>query len=109
MPATKLQEIIDAVLTLPPGDRQTLREFLSEPPGQFTKGLTTEMRVAEMDWLAKHEAEYAGQWVALDGDRLLGHGNDPKQLFAEARAMGVANPFVVPAVDPHQAQWGGWM
>lgn len=108
MPTAKLQEIIDAVLTLPPDDRQALREFLSEPPSQSTKGSTTEMRAAEMAWLAKHEAEYAGQWLALDGDRLVAFGTDPKQLYAESRALGVPNPFLAYAEDPHQAQWGGW-
>ncbi len=48
-----------------------------------------------MQWLAEHEAEYAGQWLALDGDCLLSHGEDPHKVRAEARAMGVETPFVV--------------
>lgn len=109
MPTAKLQEILEAVKTLPPADRQILLELLNDLPSQTANGSTAEMRSAEMKWLAEHEAEYAGQWVALDGDRLLAYGNDPKQLFVEARAMGVENPFVVHAEDPRQAQWGGWV
>ncbi|MBO0860240.1 MAG: hypothetical protein J2P21_17560, partial [Chloracidobacterium sp.] len=27
----------------------------------------------EFKWLSEHAREYAGQWVALDGDRLIAH------------------------------------
>jgi hypothetical protein len=42
-------------------------------------------RTRETQWISDHGHEYAGEWVALDGDRLLAHGPDPKQVFAEAR------------------------
>lgn len=108
MVTAKLQEILDAVQTLPPDDRQALREFLDKAPEDNSNGASEEMCAAEMRWLAKHEAEYAGQWVALDGDRLVAFGTDPKQLYAESRAAGVPNPFLAYAENPHQAQWGGW-
>jgi hypothetical protein len=42
-------------------------------------------RSKEAQWISDHGHEYAGEWVALDGDRLLAHGVDAKQVFAEAR------------------------
>jgi hypothetical protein len=62
-----------------------------------------------MRWLCDYEAQYAGQWVALDGDRLLSHGSDPREVYAEARATGVLVPFVVYAEGPDGVQWGGWL
>lgn len=109
MPTAKLQEILDAVQTLPPTDRQILRAFLDKEPGVSVNGAPVEMRATEMHWLAEHEAEYAGQWLALDGNRLLARGTDLKQVMTEARARGVANPFFAYAEDPRQAQWGGWV
>ncbi|MEP7341780.1 MAG: DUF5678 domain-containing protein [Acidobacteriota bacterium] len=109
MPTAKLQEILDAVQTLPPTDRQILREFLNKPPSLVINDSTVEMRSTEMNWLAEHEAEYAGQWLALDGDRLLAQGTDLKQVMTEARAAGVGDPFFAYAEDPRQAQWGGWV
>jgi len=62
-----------------------------------------------MRWLEEHEAEYAGQWLALDGDRLLACGANAKQVYAAARVAGVDVPFVVFAEDREKAQWGGWL
>lgn len=62
-----------------------------------------------MQWLAQREAEYAGQWLALDGDRLLSHGEDPHKVRAEARARGVETPFVVFAENPDEFFTGGWL
>ncbi|MGH9802894.1 MAG: DUF5678 domain-containing protein, partial [Blastocatellia bacterium] len=94
--------------TLPSTDRQTLREFLDNSPSASANGSTVEMRSTEMRWLAEHQIEYAGQWLALDGDRLLAYGADLKHVMDEARAVGIANPFFAFAEDPHKAQWGGW-
>ena len=49
-------------------------------------------RSREMLWIKEHREEYAGQWVALNGDQLLAHGTDAHQVFAEARRL-VASPF----------------
>jgi len=50
-------------------------------------------RRIEMEWLRNHGHEYAGEWVALDGNRLLAHGRVAKQVFAEARQSGVPRPL----------------
>jgi len=49
-------------------------------------------RSREMRWIKEHREEYAGQWVALDGDQLLSHGIDARQVFADARRLATA-PF----------------
>jgi hypothetical protein len=41
-------------------------------------------RTAEFRWIAEHRQEYAGQWVALHGDRLLSHSTDAREIFAKA-------------------------
>ncbi len=64
-------------------------------------------REREMGWLSQHEAEYAGQWLALDGDRLVSYGTDPHKVFAEAQAQGVADPFMAFA-EPDEPTMGGW-
>lgn len=43
--------------------------FLSLRPSEPVKD-----RRAEMEWLAKEATPYAGDWVALDGSRLVAHG-----------------------------------
>jgi len=73
-------------------------------------------RSREMAWIENNRSRYAGQWVALDGDRLIACGNDPLVFKEKARSEGVERPFTAPrragqeAVDSdtllpvHQAQ-----
>jgi hypothetical protein len=45
-------------------------------------------------WIKEHRAEYGGQWIALDKDRLIAHGNDADAVFAAARQDGAYLPLV---------------
>ena len=54
-------------------------------------------------WIAAHEHEYGGEWIALDGDRLIAHDKNGDVVFATARADGCERPlvyFVIPADAP---------
>lgn len=63
----------------------------------------------ELNWLAEHQHEYAGQWVALAGDRLLSHGTDPREVYQRAREMGVHAPVLKRIREPHEElPFGGW-
>ena len=51
----------------------------------------------EREWLLANREQYRGQWVVLDGARLVGHTFDPaavKAIFEQARAEGAPAPFV---------------
>ena len=37
----------------------------------------------ERAWIEAHRDEYLGQWVALDGDRLIAHGSDAKKVYGK--------------------------
>jgi hypothetical protein len=51
-------------------------------------------RSKEKAWIERHRAEYAGQWVALDGDRLLGHGKSFKDVAKAADDAGVSDALI---------------
>ncbi|MCI0490632.1 MAG: DUF5678 domain-containing protein [Blastocatellia bacterium] len=61
------------------------------------------------EWLRQHRHEYEGEWVVLDGNRLVGHGDDPRPLVAQARAEGVSTPFVEFIRDESKPFMGGWL
>lgn len=108
------EQALTVVEALPPEDQQRLRQWLEDKQklaNQTTNGAssTGSFREREMRWLAEHEVEYAGQWIALDGDRLLSHGADPHAVRREARAAGVESPFVVFAEDPDEFFSGTWL
>jgi hypothetical protein len=39
-------------------------------------------------WVGEHGAEYAGRWVALEGDRLIVSGQTEAEMAIAARADG---------------------
>ena len=52
-------------------------------------------RATERMWIAQNRAAFAGQWVAVEGDRLLSAGTDALEVFTAAKAAGIESPFVV--------------
>jgi uncharacterized protein DUF5678 len=62
----------------------------------------------EQAWLKEHRNEYVGQWVALDGDRLLAHGTDARDVYDKARDRGVPVPSVVKIEASDELPFGGW-
>jgi hypothetical protein len=54
-----------------------------------------------MRWMKEHSHEYGGQWVALDGDRLIAHGANADEVFTAADADGAYLPLVtyIPPAD----------
>jgi hypothetical protein len=63
---------------------------------------------AERQWLKEHGRQYAGQWVALDGERLIAHGVDAREVFAAVREAGLRSPFVTRVDAPEDLPFGGW-
>src|SRR5574341_106056 len=62
----------------------------------------------EMRWLSQHRHEYAGQYVALDEDRLVGHGTDGREVYRRAQAAGVKHPFMAHIEPADALPFGGW-
>ena len=61
------------------------------------------------EWLAQNRHDYIGKWVVLEGGRLIGSGDDPRPLVAQARAEGVSAPFVELIQDDSEPFMGGWL
>ena len=49
----------------------------------------------ERGWLEKHRDEYDGQWVVLDGDRLVAAGLDGQEVVKKARELGANGAYIV--------------
>ena len=54
------------------------------------------------NWVREHRDKYGGQWVALDGDRLIAHSPASDEVFAAARVDGARMPFVT-YIEPADA------
>jgi len=104
-----VERIIDEVRRLPPDERRRLRAALDREeqakvrPSDRSVDLTRELR-----WIEEHRAEYAGQWVAVRGNRLLSSGTDGREVYKAARAAGDERPFVTRVESPGELPFAGW-
>lgn len=71
-------------------------------PRVLAKDMPIKDRSREVEWLRKHRAEYAGQWVALNGEQLIASGDDLKQVVSTARRLGVPDALMM-RVEPNDA------
>jgi len=130
-------QIVEAIGALPPQDRLKLRQWLNsnaadEAPNQPTTpnggtqntpdievippiamrrvpSIAPERGVKkEMNWLREHRAEYANQWVALDGDRLISAGGSAKEVHTAAKAAGVPHALIVLVEPPDALPFAGF-
>lgn len=84
-----------------------LSRTVSETNRRHPSGTARE-RGIEQQWLREHEAEFAGDWVALDGPRLLGRGKSAREVLNAARSVGVKYPLVVHIPPQPETEFGGW-
>lgn len=109
MASADIQRIIDEVRRLPPDERRQLRQVLAleEPAGVRKSDRNIDLS-HELRWVEEHRAEYAGQWVAVRGDKLLSSGTDGKKVYEAARAAGDECPFVTRVEPADELPFAGW-
>ncbi len=60
--------------------------------------------------VARNREKYSGQWVALNGDRLMANGPTAKEVYSKAKAEGVEIPFVELVTDREpEPSTGAWL
>ena len=102
-----IENILKQISQLPPDERRKLRQILEEqrrhaklPLDQPVPPRPVPDSAREMKWLREHAREYANQWVALDGGRLIAHGTDAREVYAAAEADSAQLPMVTFVEDP---------
>lgn len=109
MASQNIEQIIEEVRRLQPDERRRLRAALDRAeqakiqPSDRSVDLSRELR-----WIEEHRAEYAGQWVAVRGNRLLGSGSDGRHVYEAARAAGDERPFVTRVEPIGELPFAGW-
>jgi predicted DNA-binding antitoxin AbrB/MazE fold protein len=96
--------------------KMTVEESASESGARINGGAVDERAAEEpkrdftleMRWLSQHRHEYAGQYVALDEDRLISHGLDGREVYRQAQAAGVKHPFMAHIEPADALPFGGW-
>lgn len=93
------EQILENVRALPQTEREKLFQLIeaekSKTNGKPDIGQKKNEKFQNaLKWIDQHRKEFDGQFVLLDGDNLLAHGINPKELYDFARAKGIKSPFV---------------
>ena len=121
-----LNEVMQRAATLNVGDKQTLAMWLLEQARQDALANTklvaatngTKPKIPddipdrtfqrEYAWLKQHRHEYRGQYLLIEGDQLVSHGSDLREVYAEARQVGAKYPLLVRVEAADELPFGGW-
>jgi hypothetical protein len=103
MSEVTFEQILSQVKALPPQGAAKLRDYLNT---QFQQDESVEAARAlardasmrdlsdEYRWIEEHREEYAGQWVALKGSRLISSGLNGVEVIQAARDAGFPDAFI---------------
>lgn len=112
--STQFEQVIGSIRLLPAPDREKIRQWL-DSEGQFADAgpngyAESANSVKSLAWIGDNCERFLGQWVALDGDRLIASGSTAKEVYAKAKAEGVKTPFVeLVTVEEPGPHTGGWL
>jgi len=106
------EQILETVRTLPKPEREKFFELIEV---EKFKDIETNEELEQknkkfrqaLQWVDEHKEEFDGQFVLLEGDNLIAHGTNPKELYTAARAKGISVPFVK-RVKAKDLPVGGW-
>ena len=110
------EQAIEVIRQLPPPEREKVREWIDEENQKNINGNFADEKLKRdeekfrlaMGWINEHREEFDGQWVALDGDELLAHGADGKEVHGAAQAKGVKTPLMHRVSIKETHPFGGW-
>lgn len=106
MPAV-LDEVIKKAASLDGAER---RELIRRLQLQDKKIVTNKRKnpSPNIEWLKEHQAEYAGNYVALKDGQLVAFGRTIKEADMKAKEKGFSKTLLhyIPAED--EEVWGGW-
>ena len=90
------EAVLDKLRHLPLSKQEEVLRFADGLQRQpIPRAVTIRDRQREMKWIADNRSAFSGQWVAVEGDRLVAAALDAPEVFLTAKAEGIAIPFVV--------------
>ncbi|MCI0389802.1 MAG: DUF5678 domain-containing protein [Acidobacteria bacterium] len=114
MSTITVENILKQIEELPFIEQRRLSKLLDdklskpdkEPQGQRAQPVPMPDYTGALQWLVDHSREYAGEWVALDGARLIAHSHKHEEVFAAADADGAYLPLLSFVEDPDKVYAG---
>ena len=109
-----LDQIIKSIEQLPAAEQEKIRRWLEDKGAsngeEHGSPAHANRSAKSLRWLHENREKYSGQWVALDGDRLIASGATAKDVYSKAKAEGVEIPFVELVTERESGPFtGGWL
>ena len=109
-----VDQIIKSIAQLSAAEQERIRRWLEDKRATNGERQGSQAHAnrsgRSLRWLHKNRENYPGQWVALDGDRLIASGRTAKEVYSKAKAEGVVIPFVELVTDQQSVpSSGGWL
>jgi flagellar motility protein MotE (MotC chaperone) len=109
------EQAIEIIRQLPPSEREKLRDWIDEENQKISAEESKREKLARenerfrraLKWIDEHKEEFDGQWVCLDGDKLIAHGFDGKKVYQEAKEKGIETPFLE-RIKANELPYGPW-
>lgn len=107
------EQVVETIQKLSAAEQERVLRWLAEKkrPRKIENNWDerTEKFHLAMRWIDENREKYLGQWVCLDGDKLISSGVDAKEVFAEAKAKGIKIPFIEQVREEETSPfWGGF-
>lgn len=111
------ETILKLIEQLPPNERTRLDAMLAQqaaapvqvkpPRDKRVPARPMKDRTRERQWVQEHKHEYAGQWVALDGDRLVAASLVQKEVVDAVDTTLPEPPLVLRIPSPDDLPYVG--
>lgn len=106
-----VNEIVSAIHKLPRGEQERIRRLLLEEQKEKDEQQQKQLEdyAKAKKWIAENREKYMNQWVCLEGDKLIAHSADGREVYRKAREAGIKAPFIHHIHEEPEAFWGGWL
>jgi len=109
---TNIEQVATMIRALPLEDFGKLREVVDlEEQAKREKEEKSNWRIERYKkarkWLDENSEKYMNQWVCLEGDKLIAHSADGRDLYQKAKEIGIEIPFIHHIVE-EKYPFGGW-
>ena len=112
MQTKTLNRIKQQIVLLDDTAKQDLADFLAAELKSANETIhlesSEEERNRQLDWLKENREKYAGKYVALVGDKLVGEGKTIREAHEKAKENGFQNPFLTMIYSETDVPFGGW-
>jgi hypothetical protein len=112
MQTETLTQLKKQIVSLDDESKKDLAEFLSNEIHQESDSemiqTSNEERQMQFEWLKENREEYAGKYVALSKDKLVGIGKTLREAKEKAKENGFDKPFVTLVYSENDVPFGGW-